>query len=257
LFNKVKIGSIALLTTLLVIVFALSFSINNTENENIKLIELKGNYHLSKKEYLRFAKIDNAAEYSNLTQRIIKDRLEKHPYIAQVDVLLNNNKLSIQIEEKKFESLLMFGDKEYLISENSIVIPKLLNSEKIDYPIINNPMDGSSIREFEKATKNKDVKIGLKMIEALKIINPNMYNELSEIDMRNGKDILIRLSRFDAPIVVGRKNEIEKIIYLEKLVSKIDQAKNINVLSYIDLRYSNYIYVGKLIGENSLQESDS
>jgi len=253
----VKIGSVIFLSAILVIVFSLSLIIDSSKNEEIKSIELKGDYHLSQNDYLIFAKIENPDNYSPLTPRIVKDRLEKHPYIVKADVVLNENRLSIEIEEKKFESLIMFEGNEYLVSESSVIIPKLPNSEKIDYPIISNPSASNKIREFEKATQNEDVKIGLKIISTLKIINPNLYKSLSEINLRNGKDILLQFSKFNSPVILGRNNEIEKIMYLEKLVQKFDQEHINNVLNYIDLRYSKYIYLGKSKSNDSMQGSNT
>jgi len=257
LINKVKIQSIIFLSAILLLVFSLSLIIDNNKNEEIKFIELKGDYHLSQNDYLNFAKIENQENYYLLNPLIVKDRLAKHPYIAKVDVLLIENRLSVEIVEKAFESLIMFEDKEYLVSEKLIIIPKLPNSEKIDVPIISNPFDAKKITEFKKATENEDVKIGLKIISALKIINPNLYDNLSEINLRNGKDILLKFSKFNAPVILGRNNEIEKIMYLEKLVQKFDQVKNNNDLSYIDLRYSKYIYIGKSNHSDSMQESNT
>lgn len=251
-----KIKSIIFLSAILVVVFSLSLTIDSSKNEEIKFIELKGENHLSQNEYLKFAKIKDQNNYYVLTPRIVKDRLEKHPYVAKVDVLLAENKLSIEIYEKEFESLIMFEGKEYLISESSIVIPKLPNSEKIDYPIISNPNNANRIKEFRKATLNEDVKIGLKIIAALQIINPILCENLSEINLRNGKDILLHFSKINAPVVLGRNNEIEKIMYLEKLIQKYDQVHINNALNYIDLRYSKYIYLG-LNDSDSMLESNT
>lgn len=255
--NKVKIGSIILFTTIIGVVILLSFVIKDDQNTQIKFIELKGNYHLSQNEYMKYAHIENSDEYSFLSPKIIKDRLEKHPYIKRVDLILSESTLNIEIFEKNFESLLMANGKEYLISDENIVIPKLQNSEKIDFPIISEPNKASEIKEFSKAILNNDVKIGLKIVAAIKIINPKLYESLSEVNLRDGKDIILQFSSLNIPIVVGRNNEIEKIILFEKLMQKLDYSKIENTLSYIDLRYSQYLYVGKSNEKNSEQDSNS
>lgn len=255
--NKIKIGSVILFTTVLGIVFALSFIIDNSNKEEIKFIELKGSYHLSQTEYMKFANIENQDSYSTITSKIIKDRFEKHPYIRKVDLLLSENTLRIEIFEKKFESLLMVNDKEFLISDDAVIIPKLPKSEKIDFPIISDPNNENGITEFYSATDNDDVKIGLKIITTLKIINSKLYENLSEINLRNGRDIILQFSNMNIPIVLGRNNEIKKIILFEKLMQKLDYNKIVNTLTYIDLRYSNYLYVGKSNSSNSEQEIDS
>ena len=75
--------------------------------------------------------------------------------------------------------------------------------------------------------------------------------------MRNGKDILLQFSQFEATVILGRNNEIEKVMYLEKLVQKFDQTHINNVLNYIDLRYSKFIYLRKSENSNSIQESNT
>ncbi len=255
--NKVKIRSVVLLSVVLGVLFALSIFIENNKKEEIKIIELSGNYHLSSDEYLRFTNLDNDEEYGVLNSKIIKDRFEKHPYIKRVDLLLNKNTLTITIIEKNFESLLMTNEKEYLITDESIIIPKLLHTEKIDYPIVNSPNNASTIVEFDNVNCNKDLVVGLKIISAIKIISAKLYNNLSEVNLRNGKDIVLQFSNMDVPVVIGRNKEVEKILLFERMMKKLDYNKIKNSLTYIDLRYSKYVYVGKSNSSASKQESTS
>lgn len=252
-----KILSYIFLVAIIVSIAVLSIFIKEKNKSEIKYIELKGNYYLSQNEYLKYAHLANKDDYRELSPKIIKDRLEKHPYIKNVDIVSSDNSVTIEIFEKNFEALLMSNSKEYLISDENIVIPRLPNSEKIDFPIINDPYTKSEIVEFSEAQKNNDVKIGLKIITAIKIINPKLYESLSEVNLRAGKDIILQFSTLDVPVVLGRNNEIEKIILFEKLLQKLDYSQIENTLSYIDLRYSQYLYVGKSIDSNTEQESNS
>jgi len=255
--NKVKIGSIILLTSVLGIVFSLSFIIDSSKIEEIKFIELQGNYHLSQNEYMKFVYVENQDNYNMLSSKIIKDRFEKHPYVERVDLLLTENTLSVEIFEKNFIAFLMIAEKEYLISDNAVIIPKLPYSENIDYPIINDPRIDKDIVEFSKATTSNDIKLGLKIIAALKIVDPKLYENLSEVNLRSGKDIILQFSNLDIPVVLGRKNEIEKVILLEKLLKKLDYTKIENSLTYTDLRHSKYLYIGKSNLSNDEQESNT
>lgn len=253
--KKIKIGSVILLSTLIVVVFAISLITNSESNYKIKYIVLNGNYHLSQNEYLKYAHLESQETFDKLTARIVKDRFEKHPYIKNVKVILNESTLHINIVEKKFDALLMMDKNEFLISDASVIVPKLPNSEKIDYPIISEPFKGESIKEFSRANSNKDLIIGLKIITTLKIVNPKLYENLSEVNLRDGKDIILQFSNINVPIVVGRDNEVEKIILLDKLLEKIDYNKIQNNLAYVDLRYSKYLYVGKSSLSTTLQEN--
>lgn len=245
IYNRIKISSIIFLIVIIGVLIGASISIDDEEQTSIKLIELNGNVHLPKAEYYRFANLEDASLYGTLTPAIVKDRLEKHPYIQQVDAILNENTLVITIFEKKFEALIMHGNKECLVTVDNIKIPKLPHSEKIDYPIISNPLHDQKVNNFESVLSNSDIVTGLKIISTLKLIDPDLYENLSEIDLREGKDIVLQFSHFNFPIVLGRNNEIDKIMYLDQLVQSLDKKLLLNGLDYIDLRYSKHIYLGK------------
>jgi len=255
--NNIKIGNLLILLTVIGLVFAIAIVIKTTNEAEIKFIELKGNYHLSQDEYMKFAHIENQEDYYLLSPKLIKDRLEKHPYIKRVDIIFSKNTLIVELFEKNFEALLITNGNEFLISDETILIPKLPNSEKIDFPIINEPSNPEKISEFSFATENLDVKIGLKIIATLKIINVKLFESLSEVNLRNGKDIILQFSNLSVPIVIGRNNEIKKIVLFEQLMKKLDYSKIENTLSYIDLRYLSYLYLGELRSTKGEQESNS
>ena len=227
-----------------------SITLDNKEQNSIRLIELDGNIHLPKDEYYRFANLEDETLYETLTPAIVKDRLEKHPYVQQVDAIIIENRLTITLREKKFEALIMHGHNECLVTEDNIKIPKLPFSENIDYPIISNPYYNEELDEFESVLLNSDIVTGLKIISTLKLINPDMYENLSEIDLRGGRDIVLHFSQFNFRIVIGRNNEIDKIMYLEQLVQSLDNKILMDGLEYIDLRYSKHIYLGRSADNN-------
>jgi len=243
--ERVKISSIIFFIAVIGVLVIASITLDNQEQSSFEFIELDGNIHLPKDEYYRFANLVDESLFETLTPAIIKDRLEKHPYVKQVDAIISENKLAINIKEKSFEALVMHGNQECLITEDNIKIPKLPLSEKIDYPIIYNPLYDKKLNEFESVLSNSDIVIGLKIISTLKLLNPDLYENLSEIDLGEGKEIVLRFSQFNFPIVIGRNNEIDKIMYIEQLVQSLDNKLLMNGLDYIDLRYSGHIYLGR------------
>ena len=165
--DRVKISSIFFLLAVIVVLAIASITLDNKEQNSIKLIELDGNVHLPKDEYYRFANLEDETLYETLTPAIVKDRLEKHPYVQQVDAILIENRLAINIKEKNFEALVMHDKQECLVTEDNIKIPKLPLSEKIDYPILSNPLCDKKLDEFESVLSNSDIVIGLKIISTL------------------------------------------------------------------------------------------
>lgn len=244
-YSRIKISSIITLSLLIGIILYLSFSVDEKEQTKISLIEIEGNIHLPKDQYYKFANLDDYSEYVNLTPAIVKDRLEKHPYIERIDLVLDKSNLLVNIKEKDFEALLMYDEKQFLITNKNQTVPVIPLSENIDYPIISNPLDAQDIGEFTTVKNNDDIITGLKIVTTFKLINPNLFEELSEVDLRNGGDIILYFALFNYPVVIGRDNEIRKVFYFSELWNNLKNDKINGFLDYIDLRYSKHIFLGR------------
>jgi len=217
---------------------------------NITKIEIKGNRFLSETDYLKQTKLLNVSEYNRLTLSIIKDRLDKHPYILKADIEQNDKILTAYITEKKMTAVLLKGTVPYFISERNEILPLMPNTKFIDLPVISNTKYGEDFKSFE-LVKGDDLIDALKIIEAVKLVDSRMLNRLSEINLRNGKDIILSFSGYPVPIIFGRGDEGRKMVYLESLWKNqmlIDDIKN---TKYIDLRFAGNIYIGsEITGQN-------
>ena len=92
---------------------------------------------------------------------------------------------------------------------------------------------------------NIDILKGFKIIFSLKFVNSALFDRLSEIDFRNGGDILLSFSGMNYAVVLGRANEVRKIIYFNALWNSISEYNLDNIIDYVDLRYYGHIYLGK------------
>lgn len=232
------------MTVILVLLTYLSFSLSHLENNKIEIISLDGNLHLSKEQYFEYANLIDRSNYSNLTTQYIKDRIRKHPYVERADVKYDGNgKISIKVSEKIFESILLYGDSQYLLTEDLQVLPMLPKTKKIDYPIISNPaVENLKMLSFMK--KNNDLVIASKIISTVKLINPELYDGFSTIDLQNGGDIILYFSFFDYPVIIGRGSEIRRTIYFNNLWTYLKGKEINNFMDYVDMRYGGHVYLG-------------
>ena len=239
-----KIGLAFFLTVSLLIIY-LSVTVENNQGYTINVIEIGGNIHLGNDIYFKFAHLSDRSTYGSLSLQIVKDRIEKHPYVRKADVRYEGNgKVTVQIFEKNFQSVLYVKNDQYLVTESMEVLPILSYTKNLDYPVISNPVLNKEISMMNNISDNDDVLIAYKILSTLELINPELYDSLSEIDLRKGKDIVLFFSLVGYPVWVGRNNEIEKIISFNSMWSLI-RGKNINkYLNYIDLRFDNHVYLG-------------
>jgi hypothetical protein len=63
----------------------------------------------------------------------------------------------------------------------------------------------------------------------------------------------LTFKNFDFPVILGRGDEIRKIIFLNKIWSKIQNNKSAELpINYIDLRFDNLIYIGTANAEKGV-----
>lgn len=248
--KKQKIFGVIVLVLLLGTIGYLSFAVKTDAEFKVEIISLEGNIHLSKEDYMKFANLADRKQYSQLTLQIIKDRIGKHPYVQSADVRYDGKgKVSVKVNEKVFDSLLMNGEEQYILTENLQVLPFMNETKKIDYPVISNAAL-NKIKILSSLKNDKDVVTASKIIAGMKLINAELSDGLSNIDMRSGGDILLSFSFLDYPVIVGRGNEIRKIIYFNNFWTYLKGKEINNYMEYVDLRYSDHVYLG-ITQENS------
>ncbi len=242
--NKERFAGILIFITLFLSVIYFSFFNQNEVKNIVKFVEIKGTAYLTGEQYLSFSKLDIIKEPENLNLSIIKDRIEKHPYVKKADVrFINQNTVEIKIEEKKIDALLLTEKKQFYVSENFELLP-VLTVKFIDIPVITNPViQDEKLKVYELANSN-DIKTAFKVIETTKLVSDAIYSNLSEVNLRKGKDIILSFSGYGFPVIFGRGNEVNKIVCFEKIWDRLNKKTADSMINYIDLRFAKSVYIG-------------
>ena len=241
----IKILNKVFLVCILGGVLYLSLNLKSKSDIIIQSISIEGNGHLSVEQYLSFANLQDKNVYSVLSLQVIKDRIEKHPYVEHADVRYNGEgKVTIKIIEKVFESLLLKNEEHYLLTDRLQILPILPLTKNIDIPVISiNPLS-NGFKVLSSLRNNYAVITAVKIIAAVKLLNPELYDNFSSIDLQNEKDIIIELSSVNYQIRLGQGNELNKIIYFSNFWNYL-KGKEINkYMEYVDLRYGGHVYLG-------------
>jgi len=236
--------------TILLILFSsvialLAFSLEGSEINDITRIEILGNNYLSDETYLNFARLSEIESMSEISVAIIRDRLSKHPYIKNIDVLmLDRGTVKISIFEKKMDAILLNKSKQYLIAENAEIIPLIFSTKNINLPVILSSEKEENVRVFTSACKNERLYSALKIISTAEIYDKLLHENISEINLLNSDDISVHLSNISSPIYFGKENEIEKTVYLSKIFKHMKSNSIKDYLNYVDLRFNEMVYLG-------------
>lgn len=251
---NLKITGLLFLLLLSVFIFYLSLNIEDKQAFKIAGVEIKGGNYISNYDYSVFAMLQDSNSYRYLSPAIIKDRIEKHPYVEKADVKLEGlNKVVVFIHERKFSAMLIDSTKQILVTENMQLIPTMPASVGLNFPVISNLSGVEALKNFSYAKNNYELVTAFKILDAFKFTNEELSANLSQIDLRKGKDILVYFSDVKYPVVFGRKDEIKKVVYFNNLWKFMKGNEINNYLDYVDLRFDKHVFLG-VTGDNSGSE---
>jgi cell division septal protein FtsQ len=239
------LGTIIFLVLISLLFYLIFFLTEKNGKGEVEMIEVTGTNLLTEADYLKFTMLQNIQENDYITLPVIKNRFEKHPYVRSAEVEYNINKNArVYITEKKIMAVVLLEPEPYFLTEDFQILPIILNTKFVDVPVISNPGLGKSAKPL-KYLKTENMVEAFKIISALKMTNEKLSSALSEINLRNGGNIILTFSGLKAPVIFGRNNAATKIVYLEMLWDKILDGKALVEYSeYVDLRFANGIFIG-------------
>lgn len=244
---KEKLG-IIFSTAIFVFIIAGMFYINlfkqKTNKEVFSEITLEGNEILPAKDYLVESDLNKVVEYPELTLQEIRARIVNHPYVAKAEVKSDGSgKVEIRIHEKVFMAVMLTRKDPYLIAQDFEITPLKMNTDISNYPVISNV----SIPEKKvKNLKTDELVRAFKIIDAVKMVNEKMYQNLAEINLRYGGDVILSFAGNRCPVIFGKGLEGKKVVILSSTWDGFNSGdKLFKNKSYVDLRFNNEIFIGK------------
>ena len=243
-FGKI-FGVVLLIVMVLSILYLSLFKYSEKGKEEIKMIKLYGNNLLSSEIYLRFADLDQSFVYDDLNLNIIKKRFEEHPYVAKAEVKSDGlGNVDVKIVEKDIYAVLLSRSEPYFLTNDFELLKIHQYTTYSDIPVISNFKVTEKLAP-SKVYKTEDIVDAFRIIDAAKITDIELSKKLSEINLKNGGDVVLTFSGINYPIVFGRGNEAKKMIYLSLVWERISNLKaSYQNTEYIDLRFSNEAYIG-------------
>jgi cell division septal protein FtsQ len=219
---------------------------DKSEREIISEIILEGNKTLSANNFLIHSDLNKVSEYPELTLQEIKLRITEHPYVAKAEVQVDGaGRVDITIVEKNFMAVLLMKSDPFLITENYQLIKLKRKSDISKLPVISNVNFNLKSNDHESFHSDELVR-AFKIIDAAKIVNDEMYNDLTEINLRHGGDVILRFSGISYPIIFGKGSEGKKVVILSSIWKGLNKKDKLFInSSYVDLRFNNEIFIGK------------
>ena len=227
-----------------ILLLSLALGLDNEDSIELNKIEISGNVYQSSDQYFNFANLKQCIE-QNLPVQIIRDRLEKHPYVQSAEITLEGEGvISTKIIEKKFKAIILSKNKQYYLTDDLETLPIIGKIQRTDYPLVSNIKLGEGKGLAGAIRGSAELRNAVKILDAMNFVNPQMFNQISEVDLCYGKNIVLYFNSLPYPVVFGKSNGANKVVYLNKLWNQLNRKKMGPMINYIDLSFSEKVYIG-------------
>jgi cell division protein FtsQ len=227
--------------TLIALVICLAFGANAWKSSlKINQIKIVDNRIVNTNEIVQLTQVRMGALLYKADLTAIQRNVMSHYYIKNAIVERNlPNSLTIQIVERIPIAMVNLSELLYL-DEEGVVLPRTVSRKIIDLPMISGVSQNKPFVIGAAITGPDEIE-ALQLLAVLKTVNRPLYHNISEIQVRNGGDMVLYSAEGGVPIIFGRGELPDKIVRLETFWNDIVRTRGVQYLQYVDVRYQDQI----------------
>jgi cell division protein FtsQ len=223
------------------IVVILVFCANGWKSSlKVKEIRIEGNRLVGTNEVSQLTQVQLGSLLYEADLTAIQRNVMSHYYIKDVVVERNLPSAIRIVVTERIPVAMVNSSQPFYFDQDGMVLPKS-NARKIfDLPMISGVMNNGQL-VLGSIVIQSDVQEAVRLLSALKAVNRPMYHNISEVQVRNGGDIVLFAAEGGVPIIFGRGEIASKLVRLESFWNDIVKTRGPQTLQYVDLRYQDQI----------------
>ncbi len=203
-------------------------------------VTLEGNRVVEANELFQLANVKHGSLIYDIDLKAVQRNLLSHYYIKDAIVERNlPSTIQLTVVERMPIALINRPDPVY-VDEDGVLLPHSISKALFDLPVLSGLKLGASV-DYGSVVQDSDAHEALKILTAAKLVNSELYHLISEIQLRDGHDIVLYTAEGGVPIIVGEGNIADKLVRLDTFWNTVIRQRGLQTLQYVDLRFDDQI----------------
>ena len=244
LFTRSIGGSILILGLVLMIRAYLKW-LNTSDTFRTDQIAIEGNELLTEARILEMGKLSLNTEIWKFDLVSAERKIESLGFVDDVKIKrILPDRIHVKIVEKKPIALLKYGNKLYCLDREGLVLPTE-PGKMYDMPILSGNFTGDI--QIGQTLGGAWVPKSLLILQRIRVDQPHLYSEISEMILGGKEGILIYTCRYGIPVYAGDDLSWPKIRVFDAILRELIKEKKLQQTRYIDLRFRGQVLVGRSV----------
>lgn len=209
---------------------------------SVQWISVNGAQTISVREIVALANLPMKTALYRLDLYDVQQRIMAQPFVKSAGAhRWLPGTVAIDIVEREPIASINVGQWR-LVDGEAVVLPNIESQKKFDVPVIIG-IDGLRADRVGLPIMNKELFKAIEVLKQAMTLDTVVYHMISEIDMKNGGDIVINSSDGGVPVILGREDIAKKLLMFETFWSQFVNTGEAEKLKYVDLRYEDQVVV--------------
>jgi cell division protein FtsQ len=208
----------------------------------VKRVTIEGNRIVETAELTQLIKVPKNTQIQEIDLMAVRRNIMSHHFIKDA-VVERDLPATLKITVKERVPLAIINSAEILyLDEDGVVLPHSISKQLFDLPVLTGMPDGLSLAPGA-TLHNADIQEALRILANSKLVSRELYHLISEVQLRNGGDIVLYASEWGVPIIFGRGEIPNKLVRLEAFWNDVVRERGSDNLQYVDLRFDDQVVV--------------
>ncbi len=210
------------------------------ETLKLRRVLVGGSHMLSPAEIVKASKVIAGVPIFAVNVNTVRENVESMVYVKSVLIARDlPDILRIQIKEREPIAAIP-RQPNIFVDDDGVALPPYPGNALFDVPLITGVGDLEDMK-FGSVVQNAQVLQGISLLQQAKALDMEIYHIISEVHPISGGGSILYSSDAGVPILLGKDDEVKKLLMLESFWKQFVHQRGAENLSVVDLRFDDQV----------------